>query len=150
MNKKGISPVVSTLLLIVFAAVLGIVVMSWGKAAQFEEEAEPASCEDAGVGIISIAGEPQVCHADGILKYTLENTGNSQIESLKISIIADEIEIVDEQKLIMAADIVNLESRFTTKTDIKKIKFTPRITIDGRAVFCPIKGAEIENIKECR
>ena len=31
MNKKGISPLASTILLVVFAVLLGTVVMSWGR-----------------------------------------------------------------------------------------------------------------------
>ena len=37
MNKKGLSPLMATLLLVIFAIALGSVVMSWGK--EYVEEA---------------------------------------------------------------------------------------------------------------
>ncbi|MBW2980439.1 hypothetical protein KY360_03420 [Candidatus Woesearchaeota archaeon] len=147
MNKKGISPLISTLLLIFFAIALGLVVMSWGKAAQIEEH-EAATCEDVSLDIVKVGEEPQLCYIDGKLKYTVENAGSAYIDGIKLFIIADEIEKIEQDNYILPADIVNLETAYQ-KTPIKKVKITPRITVEGNKEFCPKKGVEIDNIKLC-
>ncbi|MBW2984350.1 hypothetical protein KY361_04500 [Candidatus Woesearchaeota archaeon] len=148
MNKKGISPLISTLLLIFFAAALGIVVMSWGKTAQLEK-VEAAACDKVCLDIVKIAGEPQLCYSDGVLRYTLENTGAVYIDGLKLFIVGDEIEKIEQDAYIAPADIVNLESAYETKTTIKKVKITPGIVVGEGREFCPKKGVEVDSIKEC-
>ena len=148
MNKKGISPLISTLLLIFFAAALGIVVMSWGKTAQLEE-IEEVTCDRVGLDIIKVGEEPQLCHSNGVLKYTLENTGAIAIDGIKLFVIGNEIEKIEQDAYVAPADIVNLESAYQTKTTIKKVKITPRIIVGEGREFCPKKGVEIDSIKEC-
>jgi flagellin-like protein len=147
MNKKGISPLVSTLLLIFFAVALGLVVMSWGKTAQIEEI--EASCDEIDLDIITINDESQICTAEGKLKFTLENTGSVKINGVKLFIISNEIEKIDLEADIPAADIVNLETAYSS-TQIQKIKITPKVSDHLQEEFCAKKGVELENINECR
>lgn len=142
MNKKAISPLISTLLLIFFAVALGLVVMSWGRTAQLEE-VEEKTCEEVSIGIMKIAGQ-EICYKDSTLKYTLENTGSVRIDKIKLFIISDDIEKIDQDAIIQAADIVKLESSYQTK-EIKKIKITPGV----QDIFCPKNGVEIDVINEC-
>ena len=117
---------ISTLLLIFFAAALGIVVMSWGKTAQLEG-IEAVTCDRVGLDIIKIGEEPQLCYSNGMLKYTLENTGSAYIDGLKLFILGDEIEKIEQDAYIAPADIVNLESAYQTKTTIKKRRWIGRL-----------------------
>ena len=152
MNKKGISPLISTLLLIFFATALGVVVMSWGKTAQLEEmevETDEITCSGVGLDVLRINEEPQLCFMDGMLKYTLENTGSAAIDSIKLFIIGDEIEKLDIDNPIEPADIVSLDTSYQTTATIKKVKITPSILIGLEKEFCPKKGVEIDSINEC-
>ena len=57
MNKKAISPLIATILLVVFALVLGAITMSWGKGyvERVGEEEQPSAIEALnGAFIISI------------------------------------------------------------------------------------------------
>jgi flagellin-like protein len=146
MNKKGISPLISTLLLIFFAVALGLVVMSWGKTAQIEEI--EASCDEIDLDILTLNGEPQACYADGNLKFTLENSGTLPIMGVKLFIISDSIEKIEVDSSITPADIVKLETAYTS-AEIQKIKISPKIS-DLEGEFCAKKGVELENINECR
>lgn len=149
MNKKGISPLISTFLLIFFAIALGLIVMSWGKTVQLEE-AEEASCGEVSLDVVSVPGQADICYKDGKLKFTAENSGHVYIDGLRIFIISDQIEKIEQDNYIIPADIVKLETAYSTQTQINKIKLTPRILDEGEKSFCPKKGVEIENIGECK
>ena len=75
MNKKAISPLIATILLVLFALVLGAITMSWGKGYVEKIEEKPESTIEAlnGAFIISIKSldtplkELQVKHITGRL-----------------------------------------------------------------------------------
>ncbi len=148
MNKKGISPLISTLLLIFFAIALGLVVMSWGKTSQIQEQ--PASCEDLSLSLVSLPDMPDACYKDGNLRYTIENSGYASVDGLKVFILSDEIERVEQDKFIMPADMEIIDTSYSSQSQIIKLKITPWIRTNGEKEFCSKKGVEIENIGECR
>jgi len=47
MNKKALSPLVATILLVVFALVIGIITMNWGKSYVEKIKEEPKEFESA-------------------------------------------------------------------------------------------------------
>ena len=50
--RKAMTPLISSIILIMFAVGLGIIVMSWGKA---EAGTEPTACDKASLAIITFA-----------------------------------------------------------------------------------------------
>ena len=72
MNKKGIAPLIATLLLISFAVSVGLVVMNFGRA-QVELEAE---CPlNIGLGFAEIAGAQDICTSGSEIKFTVRFLG---------------------------------------------------------------------------
>ena len=105
MNKKAVSPLISTILLLISAIALGIVVMNWGKAAVLEE----TKCDDAGIGIITFDGAPQLCFKGGKIDYKLENNGDSAISAVIVHVIGDEdIDRIKVDSSIKPADNISL------------------------------------------
>jgi len=147
MNKKAISPIISSLLLIVFAIALGIVVMSWGKGAIAKEHG--GSCEEASVNIISLAEKPKACFSGNTLYFTIENNGQMKTTGLKVSFLGDTIFQKDMTKGIIIGEIINADLNFADVGNIQKIKIVPKIIVEGKENVCPNGGVEIENVGEC-
>ena len=142
MNKKGMSPVVSTLILIVFAAALGAVVMSWGTSAT--EEIELRACLVTGLDFIYIGDAPDVCIGDGII-LTLKNNGEIPIDGVSVVVIEKEQITdfeVDEQ--IDVGGIKRIKVGYTP-TALQKIVVSP----NARGMVCAKQGVEVEEVKEC-
>lgn len=148
MNKKAISPIISSVLLIVFAIALGIVVMSWGKGVVAKEQG--GSCEEASLDVIRIAEKPKACFKDNTLYFTIENNGQMKTTGLKVSFIGDTIFQKDMMKGIIVGEIVNADIKFADVGNIQKIKIVPKITLEGKENVCPNGGVELENIGECQ
>ena len=89
MNKRGIAPLVATLLLISFAISLGVVIMNFGRA-QVELEAQCAI--DIGLRLAEIGGKEDICFNQGKseIRFTIENGVNIDVEGLIVNIIGTE------------------------------------------------------------
>jgi hypothetical protein len=145
-GKRGIAPVISTILLLMFASALGIIVMSWGRAAV---PADIPDCSKTSIKIISLSNKPHICTIKDKLVFTLENNGKSEIIGAKIIIISvNDIGQLEMDREIKVADIVQESLDFSGK-DIMKIKFVPIIKMNNKEELCPNNGLELENIGEC-
>ena len=96
LNKKAVSPLIATVLLIAFAIALGAIVMNWGKT-WVEEEMESGQEEfyaskecdrDIQLGIKSIGNRPQLCYSYSSGNLTIEfmvsNGGPRTIGGLRV------------------------------------------------------------------
>jgi hypothetical protein len=151
MNKKGISPLIATFLLISFAVALGVVIMSFGRA-QVELEAQcPISI---GLVISNIGGEDQFCYDSNAkeIKFTLENGVNIKVNGLVFNVIgsiqAESSEINTE--IIKAGTYLgNMKYDSSTSGEIRQVKISPKINLYDEEQICTDKALVIENIKEC-
>ncbi len=149
MNKKAVSPIISSVILIIFAVALGIVVMSWGKSTTATEE-EGGSCMQASLNVIKIAEKPKMCFKDNTLYFTIENNGQIKTTGLKTSFIGDGVYQKDLIKGTIVGEIIDAKVQFVDIGKIQKIKIIPKITLEGKEIVCPNSGIEIEDVGECQ
>jgi len=84
-NKRGLSPLIATILLIAFAVALGAVVMNIGRS---------TILPDSGSSIftlLEIGGAKQICYFDkgteSLLEFTIKNKGMAEISDLQLSLV---------------------------------------------------------------
>ena len=151
MNKKGISPLIATLLLISFAVALGVVIMNFGRA-QVELEAE---CPiNIGLIISNIGGEDQFCYdsATKEIRFTLENGVNIKVEGLIFNVIgtqqAESSEITAE--IIKAGTYLgNVNYDASKSGEIRQVKISPKINLYDEEQICTDKALVVEKIGSC-
>jgi len=94
LSKKGVSPLIATVLLIAFAVALGAVVMNWGKT-YVEDQADKvgtkgdkdlACTSDVDLAWFQRNNVDQVCYGANYVLFTLENTGDKAISGMKLVI----------------------------------------------------------------
>jgi len=160
MNKKGLTPLVATILLVAFSVGLGAIVMSWGEE-YIEEKADFAQgtaeiktdCDSSAIDIIRIGGQPQLCQSSEKIQIWLENSPNTDLYNVHAILVGEEdvqtIEsILTEPLLKSNAD--KLEINFNpTIGKIKQIKLTPKIWTGTEVVTCSQRSLTIENIPNC-
>lgn len=146
MNKKAITPLISSVSLLLFAIGLGILVMSWGQQSQAAEQ-QPALCKDAGINIITINNQEDVCFTQDKLFLTVENNGNARIDGIKLSVIGEnDIYQEDLPYEIKAGEIKRLEAHYIVRGSIRQIRIMPFI---GNEKLCAKIFAKAEKIREC-
>jgi len=155
MNKRGISPLIATILLLVFAIVLGVIVMNWGRA---QVEAASKCAVDTGLGIVKLNDIPEICYAgsgkSGYIHFIVENGPNINVAGLQLSIIGTRnvynAEIKEEIKegFSLMKDIPYDFDKFGR---IRQIKISPKVVLYAgeKAILCPEQAIVIEDIKIC-
>ena len=156
-NKRGVSPLVATLLLVLLATALGVVAMSWGRAQLEEGSYCPVAIE---MKVIELNQEPQICYAGkeetGFVKFLVENGPNVEVHSVNFRVIgAKDIYVVELPDSSMKKGYPLLEEvpyNFNLFGDIRQIKLTPRIIVfpGEDPVLCPEQALIIEDIKVCK
>ena len=150
MDKRGISPIVATLLLISFAIALGVVIMTFGKA-QVELEAQ---CPiNIGLKLANIGGEEQLCYQNGELKFTLENGVNINVDGLIVNIIgtnrAETFELNDAVMSKAGIFLGNVPYNLASGGEIRQVKISPKIVLYDEEQICPDKALIIEKVRNC-
>jgi len=144
-RKKAITPLISTIMLLLFAVGLGTLVMSWGNSEKFKL----ASCEHSSISITKIDNVAQLCIKDGIIKGTLENNGNNDINSIKVVMLTSDSLIEENLNLgIKSGSYSNFEfkSKQLDPAKFLKIRIIPLL---GEQL-CVDNRIELERIGECR
>ena len=158
-DKKGVSPLIATVLLIAFAVALGAVVMNWGRGFVQQQTDLATKTTDLKLGcslkvnlkVAEINGVPQMCYggagANGYVEITLNNEDESNdIKGLSASVIGvsgtynnDSINLTIP---IGLSHFLNLTYSYTSYGTIKQVRLVPKISING--VVTPCSGNTVE------
>ncbi len=157
MNKRGISPLIATILLIALSVGMGVAVMSWGEEyieakAEFVQGVQETvtSCDLVSFNIIKIGGVDQLCVADGVVKGLIDNGPDTNIAEIHARIVSDAGVGVIENVLdrpLQRGSAAQVE--FSAAGAISQVKFTPKVIIAGKTVVCSKQALVVENIRQC-
>src|SRR3989344_4899144 len=90
-SKKGVSPLIATILLIAFAVALGSVVMNWGLNLNLGSSRDMCRSVEVKIRNIDVA---EVCFGgvgiNGYINFVLDNTGGIDISGLSIWMVGDQ------------------------------------------------------------
>src|SRR3989338_9325373 len=79
-SKKGVSPIIATILLIAFAVALGTVIINWGLSLGSSSD-DP--CAKVALELKKMVDNGEVCYgnrgAEGYLNFVIENSGSTDI-----------------------------------------------------------------------
>lgn len=159
MNKKAISPLMATLVLISFSVGLGAVVMKWGQT-YIEERAEfvqgvketISSCNSVSFNIIRVEGISQICYKGNTIELYIDNGPDINLVDIHARVVGTEGVSTQESLLnapLKKADAVRTAFAFTNIGEVRQVKLTPKINIAGEIVFCSQDALIIENIRGC-
>jgi len=138
MNKRGISPLIATVILIAFAIVLGSLIIGWGTDI-FEESTQDVSEKvlygELGVGtsLDLSMGKIKASPCIGGLEILIKSNSNVQVDGFIVRIVSDqEIEVfeIDEVLLPFNSKFFNVDYQGYVN-DITEIEVIPKVRIDG-------------------
>ena len=167
LNKKGVSPLIATVLLIAFAVALGAVVMNWGRGyvedtqdfARERSDAEITCTTDISLDVVEIDLTKQFCINSTTdpanVSMVLENRKNRDINRLEVRVIAGNgvpytANIGNNTELDAGeARYFSFEHNQTEFGDIRQISITPVINLAGSDVACSSNQLRLIGIKDC-
>ena len=157
-SKKGVSPLIATILLIAFAVALGSVVMNWGLNLNIGKSAD--KCANVAIKIREISSA-EVCYGgvaqNGYINFIIDNVGNTNITGLAILIVGDK----GKTRLFDLDSILIKKSSLFDKRDkevsydifqfgkVNEVQFIPKISSDESTEICSKKSVTAEKIGIC-
>lgn len=156
-SKKGVSPLIATILLIAFAVALGSVVMNWGLNLNLGKSDD--ACRSVEIMIRNI-GEVEACFGgfgqNGYINFIIDNTGLSDINGLAIWIIGDKgTRLFDlENILVQKGSLYDKKDKevsydFSMFGSIKQVQFIPKVKTQEALEICPKNAIKAEKIGVC-
>jgi len=151
--KKGVSPLIATILLIAFAVALGSVVMNWG----FNFEIGKTTDICAGVEIkLRNIGNAQACYGsvehNGYINFILDNTGSVDISGLGILIVGEKgTRLFDLDAISLAKGTLydkkdkQVSIDFNAYGSVNEIQFIPKVGTE----VCTNNAVKAKNIGIC-
>lgn len=158
-SRRGVSPLIATVLLIAFAVALGAVVMNWGRSfvQQQTTEAEKTTQTKLGcalkvnVEVAEINSIPQLCYAGsgatGYIEMRLNNEDESNdIKGFGISVDGEsgtyKNDTINSTIPVGLSEFLNLSYSYTSYGKPIRIRVIPKISIGG--VVTPCGGSALE------
>ncbi len=161
-NKKGLSPLIATILLIAFAVALGAVVMNLGRTmgdvgVSFNGE---GGCGVSGkLEIEEIGGEYKICFAemgkDSYVDFTIHNGVSVNIDDLQVTIYGSN-DVFNMDSILKEVMKRGEGRRIKIKYDnsvygnIEKVVITPKVEHGDSIVLCDEVKLELEEIGSCQ
>ena len=155
-TKKGVSPLIATILLIAFAVALGSVVMNWGLNLNIGKSSD--RCRNIEIKTRNIDAA-EVCFGgvgqNGYINFIIDNIGPVDINGLDIYIIGNKKEKFFNLDNILIGRGALYEKKdreitydFSSYGDIKQVKFIPKIKLEKIEV-CLNRAVDANDIKPC-
>ncbi len=157
-NRRGVSPLVATVLLIAFSVALGAVVMSWGES-YIEEKATfvngagevGGSCSSASISILKIKDIPQVCSRGDEVDIFVRN-GDAELTGIKALVVgADGVAVVENilSEPLKITDGIKTTIAHQPVGIVEQVVLTPIVDGSGVREFCRQSETKIEDIRPC-
>lgn len=147
MDKKAVSPLIATVLLIAFAVSLGAVLLTYMTSL--------GECGGVSIEIPTLEETSQICYNSNTnkLDFTLENSGREDIEYLKLTLTgALNVDNLDVDHTIPHAETekISIDYKFLYLGKLQQVKIIPVVIEDNEEVVCPTeKTLTVEGIPEC-
>lgn len=151
-EKRGMAPIVATLLLISFAIAIGLVVMNFGRA---QVSLESQCTIDIGMEFSSIGGLDEICFdaSKNDLFFAVENGINLGLDGLVVNVIGTErAESYDlpDAKIGKAGNyLTHLGYNEELSGSIRQLKIIPKVKIVDKEEICSEQALVIEKIRAC-
>lgn len=156
-SKKGMSPLIATVLLIAFAVALGAMIMNWSTDVQPIEsdsvsvDAANNPCNDVKIELSEVFGKQIFCSAEEGIRFNVVNTGYREVSGLQMRIVDEQLrEIKTDLPASRLAIGGTFEHQFPFKVQGKvHVEIVPYVIANGVPQYCLQKRIVSDNLPVC-
>ncbi|MFH0869761.1 MAG: archaellin/type IV pilin N-terminal domain-containing protein [archaeon] len=140
-SRKGMSPLIATVLLIAFAVALGAMIMNWSSSLG---ESTGPDCSGIKMTLIS-----PMCYAQNIIKLNVQNSG-SPVEAVTVRVVDDNVKNDVELKnsKMASGESITKEVPFV-KSGKTYVGLIPSITKNDKVVSCEKPILDVSDLQGC-
>ena len=150
LGKKGMSPLIITILLIALAVALGVMIMSWSSKGVQPTE---VSCDAVSLEIQKAFGAEMLCfnEEESKLRLIVRNSGTNTIDSLTYRRITPDFKTKDNKlpnSYLGPGKIYESEIGFQNLEKIH-IEIVPSVVVEGSEVLCTEQAIVRDSVPSC-
>lgn len=148
-SKKGMSPLIATVLLIAFAVAIGAMIMNWSagveEGAHDKGHGSPDACGD-----VNLASDGSVCYGNNKIAFEAKNIGSHRIDAVKLDISSEstDYEIKVKDSALIGEESTSREVPYAHTGGDTEVNFVPMVKIEGELKQCKDSGF-VETLSEC-
>lgn len=145
-SKRGMSPLIATVLLIAFAVAMGAMIMNWSAGIEGEGETTQNNCND-----ISITTDQGACFTDNTILFNVLNNGQKKIDGLLLSSSTDGslIEIQVKDTSLIKGENIDKSIPYLYSGGAVQLEFVPLVVDNGEIVQCRTSGFKQTELPTC-
>ena len=151
-NKRGISPLIATVLLIGFTIALAAIIFSWISSFTEERAGKTAEIVKSEVGCatsIEIGVEKACVDGTGI-HFILENRENNDIEGFVVRLEqGDNADVIEVDQRLGALEVTNIDILPQNINIPESAVIVPKLKVDGKVALCQEKAIEVFITQGC-
>ncbi|MFH1174446.1 MAG: archaellin/type IV pilin N-terminal domain-containing protein [archaeon] len=151
-GKRGISPLIATVLLIAFAVALGAMIMNWASQIPVDPK-KPNTCDDVRLVQKTIGSSKAFCYdvQKRELFFRIENAGAEPIEKIDLFTIDDQGNEIDQPLpgSALPSGAVLTKSLSFTKIGAMHAELKPFVNVGGKIVYCVNGAIAVDNLPDC-
>lgn len=93
--RRGLSPLIATILLIAFAAAIGTLVMTWALPSNQQPTQDP--CRQVAIELQQLPGASAICYSQNTreIRFLIKNSGETPIHSLRLRAVNRQLELTE-------------------------------------------------------
>ena len=159
-NRRGITPLVATVLLVAFSVGLGALVMSWGED-YIEQKAEfvqgtgevKSACDSVSLDLIKVGGRAQACMNSKGIELWIDNGPDADLSNIQARIAGSRG--IDVQPDVLLSPLVKSNSVrivVPVKSEVGKVlqlKLTPKVWSGTKESVCATAAVTVEEFGTC-
>ena len=145
-SKRGMSPLIATVLLIAFAVAMGVMIMNWSAGIEGEGEESQDFCNS-----ISITTQKVACFKDNKISFNIVNNGETKVDGLLLSSLADgtSIDIKVKDSSLIKGETLSKDVPFLYTGGTVELEFVPLVVNEGEIVECRKGGFAQSELPTC-
>ncbi len=148
LGRRGISPLIATVLLIAFAVSIGTMIMNWGK-----DAVAAGDCSETKLEVQIINNKPLFCYdtLSNKVNVMLKNTGSTDINKLKMRIVTPDFNTEEKDIADSAIESGGIKTKNIdyVRSGKFRIEIIPTISMGGKERVCSEKYVFVDDISAC-
>ena len=146
-SKKGMSPLIATVLVIAFAVAIGVMILNW---TTFDASQTSKSSLEYCDGL-SLSVNPLACYKDGSVQFHVKNIGSKKFDGIQLKTITDagNMEFTLKDSSMIPRESADKEVRLSYSGENIELKVVPFVFVDGDAIACLAGSYSQDSLPAC-